>query len=106
MPAPKIAKAMPASSIRSATGPSWARMIAATGDRSALTAGTSSMATVRAIRNTRPATPAATTEATIARGTVRNGSLASSARLAAESKPTSVVSPMSIPAISPPPIAK
>ena len=40
--------------------------------------------------------PAATTDATIARGTLRNGSLASSARFAAESKPTSVVRPMII----------
>ena len=49
------------------------------------------MAMVSAIRNTNPKTPAAITDDTIARGTLRNGSLASSARFAAESKPTRVV---------------
>ena len=38
MPAPNIAKTMQASRIRSATGPSCSRMIAATGDPSAVTA--------------------------------------------------------------------
>ena len=81
-------------------------MMAATGEPLALTAGMSLIAAVSAIRNSSPRTPAATTDATIARGTLRNGSLASSARLAAESKPTSVVRPMIIPAIKPPPKAK
>ncbi len=71
-------------------------MIAATGEPLAVTAGTSLIATVSAIRNNNPSTAAATTDATIARGTLRNGSLASSARFAAESKPTSVVRPMII----------
>ena len=81
-------------------------MIAATGDPLALTAGMSLMAMVKTIRNRNPSTPAASTDATMARGTLLNGSLASSARFAAESKPTSVVRPMIMPAINPPPMAK
>ena len=81
-------------------------MIVATGESLALTRGMSSIATVSAIRNSSPSSPAATTDPTIARGTLRNGSLASSARFAAASKPTSVARPMIIAAISPPPTAK
>ena len=62
--------------------------------------------TVSAITNSIPRTAAATTEPTMARGTLRNGSLASSAMFADASKPTSVDMPMIIAAISPPPIAK
>jgi hypothetical protein len=92
--------------IRSITGPSWSRIIEATGEPPVLTRAMSLMATVRVTTKRRPSTPAATTDETIARGTLRNGSLASSAKFAAESKPTSVVRPMIIPAIRPPPMAK
>ena len=81
-------------------------MIVATGDPLVLTALMSLMASVKTMTNSRPTVAETTTEETIARGTVRNGSLASSARFAAESKPTRVVRPMIIPAISPPPMAK
>lgn len=81
-------------------------MIAATGEPLVVTSGMSLMATVRAMRNTSPNTAAATTDATIARGTLRKGSLASSARFAAESKPTRVVRPMIMPAVNPPPMGK
>ena len=64
------------------------------------------IAIVSAITNTIPSTEAATTEPTIARGTLRNGSLASSAMFAAESKPTRVAIPMIAAAINPPPTAK
>lgn len=81
-------------------------MIAATGEALSLILGTSSIATVSAIRNTSPSSEAATTDPTIARGTLRKGSLASSARFAAASKPTSVARPMIIAPINPPPTAK
>ena len=46
-------------------------MITTTGDSLALIRGMSSIATVSAIKNTSPSTEAATTEPTIARGTLR-----------------------------------
>ncbi len=45
IPAPNIANANPANRIRSVTGPSWLRMIAATGEPLALTARMSLIAT-------------------------------------------------------------
>ena len=92
--------------MRSVVTPSWSRMITETGDSLRLTSGTSRIAMVSVTRKTSPSTAAAATEDTMARGTVRKGSLASSARLAAASKPTSVASPMIIASISPPPTPK
>ena len=68
--------------------------------------GMSRIAMVSAMSSIKPSPPAAATDPTIARGTLRNGSLASSARLAAASKPTSVPSPMIIASINPPPMPK
>ena len=81
-------------------------MIIATGDWAAVTRGMSSMAMVRAIRKSMPRAPAATIEPTIALGTSRKGFLASSAMLAAASKPCRVASPMIMASIRPPPTPK
>ena len=105
-PAPKNANTMATSRMRSVVTPSWSRMITETGDSLRLTSGTSRIAMVSVTRNTSPSTAAAATDPTIARGTVRKGSLASSARFAAASKPTRVASPMIMASISPPPTPK
>jgi hypothetical protein len=100
IPAPKNANVIAISSVCSITGPSRSRMINTTGDWLALTWEMSSMATVSAIKSTSPSSEAATTDPTIARGTLRWGSLAFSARFAAASKPTSVVRPMTMASIN------
>ena len=58
--------------------------------------GMSVMATVSAIRKTRPTTTETTTARSIAIGTTLVGSSVSSARLAADSKPTIVYAPISV----------
>lgn len=68
-PAPKNANVIATSSTRSMTGPSWSRMMAATGEPLAEIRVMSLIATVSAIRNSTPRTEAATTDPTIARGT-------------------------------------
>jgi hypothetical protein len=76
--------------------PSWSCMMNETGAADAVAPLTSLMAIVRAIRNSRPTTTDTTTARSIARGTTRVGSTVSSARLAADSKPTIVYAPIRI----------
>src|SRR6185312_7281494 len=63
-------------------------------------------ARVTAMMNTKPSTPDARTACHIARGTTRSGSLVSSARLAADSKPTMVNAPSRKPIIHGPAVVR
>jgi hypothetical protein len=89
-PQAKIAMQMNTRKIRSTPVPSTSRRMKATGAGSSPAAPTLRTARPRATRNTMPRTPDSSTALTIAFGTTRRGSLVSSARLLADSKPTIV----------------
>src|SRR5215510_3327537 len=105
-PQAKIARTTITSRRVATAEPSVLSMTSAIGVPDWASATGSPAASVTATMKKNPSTPEASTACHIARGTTRSGSLVSSARLAADSKPTMVKAPSRKPSIHGPAVVR